>query len=141
MTRARASVVAGLMALGITVAPAFAETLMFKAEMKGASEVPPNDSKGQGSAMVTLDTEAKTVAWKVSFDGLTGDATAAHFHGPAGPGENAGPAVDVSANINEGSAPITDQQIADAQAGKWYLNIHTAQYPDGEIRGQLEAAK
>lgn len=91
--------------------------------------------------MVTLDTDGKTVSWKITYKGLTGDATAAHFHGPADAGANAGPAVDISGKIEEGSASVTDQQIADIQAVKWYLNIHTAKYPDGEIRGQVEPAK
>lgn len=127
--------------LALSGAPAFGETMMFKADLKGTSEVPPSDSSGSGNAMVTLDTTGKTVAWKITYSGLTGDASAAHFHGPAAVGANAGPAVDISGKIAEGSAPVTDQQIADLQAGKWYLNIHTAKFPDGEIRGQLEPAK
>lgn len=125
----------------LSATPVLAETMMFKADLKGASEVPPTDSSGSGNAMVTLDTEGKTVAWKITYTGLTGDASAAHFHGPAAVGANAGPAVDISGKIAEGSAQVTDQQIADLQGGKWYLNIHTAKFPDGEIRGQLEPAK
>lgn len=125
----------------LSATPVLAETMMFKADLKGASEVPPADSSGSGNAMVTLDTEGKTVAWKITYTGLTGDASAAHFHGPAAVGANAGPAVDISGKIAEGSAQVTDQQIADLQGGKWYLNIHTAKFPDGEIRGQLEPAK
>lgn len=140
MTHARKlSVIAFALALAAT--PVFAETMMFKADLKGASEVPPADTAGSGNAMVTLDTSGKTVAWKITYDGLTGDASAAHFHGPAAVGSNAGPAIDISGKIAEGSAAISDQQIADLQAGKWYLNIHTAKYPDGEIRGQLDLAK
>jgi hypothetical protein len=132
---------AALIGLLLIAAPALGETMMFKADLKAASEVPPTQSSGQGNTMVTLDTEKKTVAWKTTFTGLSGNPTAAHFHGPAAPGQNAGPAVDVSGKIEEGSAPLTDDQIKDLQAGKWYINIHTAKYPDGEIRGQLEMVK
>jgi len=132
---------AGLVGLLLLATPALGETMMFKADLKASSEVPPAQSSGDGNAMVTLDTEKKTVAWKTTFSGLSGDVTAAHFHGPAGPGENAGPAVDISGKVEEGSASVTDDQIKDLQAGKWYINIHTAKYPDGEIRGQLEMAK
>jgi hypothetical protein len=121
--------------------PAYAEAIMFKAVMKGASEVPPTNSAAEGNAMVTLDTTGKTLAWKITYSGLTGDATAAHFHGPAAPGANAGPVVDISGKIAEGSATLTDQQMVDLQAGKWYVNIHTAKFPNGEIRGQVEPAK
>ncbi|WP_370043581.1 CHRD domain-containing protein [Sinorhizobium fredii] len=60
---------------------------------------------------------------------------------PAAPGENADPVVDISKAIASGSAEITDQQLADLQSGKWYLNIHTQKFPDGEIRGQVEKAQ
>ncbi|HYM99542.1 MAG TPA: CHRD domain-containing protein [Aestuariivirgaceae bacterium] len=56
-------------------------------------------------------------------------------------GQNAGPAVDITANINEGSADVTPEQAQMIQDGKTYLNIHTAQYPDGEIRGQVTKAQ
>ena len=127
---------------GIFLAPsAFAETMMYKANLTAAAVVPPTDSKGSGKADVTFDTATKTLSWKVSYNGLTADPTAAHFHGPAGPKENAGPIVDVSANIKKGSAVITDAQAADIAAGKWYLNVHTVKFPDGEIRGQVEKAQ
>ena len=132
---------AGVAGLTFLAAPAFGETMMFKADLKPGSEVPPTQSSGDGNAMVTLDTEKKSLSWKTTFSGLSGDATAAHFHGPAAPGENAGPAVDISGKIEEGSATFTDDQIKDLQAGKWYINIHTAKYPNGEIRGQVEMAK
>ncbi|WP_042779022.1 CHRD domain-containing protein [Sinorhizobium fredii] len=118
-----------------------AETLKFKADLKGSSEVPPSDSAGQGTGDITLDTATKKLTWTVTSSGLSGEATAAHFHGPAAPGENAGPVVDISKTIASGSAEITDQHLADLQAGKWYLNIHTEKFPDGEIRGQVEKAQ
>jgi CHRD domain len=119
-------------------APVFAETLKFTADLKGTTEVPPTDSAATGSADVTVDTETKKLSWTVDYSGLTGEPTAAHFHGPAAAGENAGPVVDMSAAIKSGSADITDQQLADLQAGKWYLNVHSEKFPDGEIRGQVE---
>lgn len=120
---------------------AFGETMKFKADMKAASEVPPTDSGGTGLAEVSVDTSTKKLTWTITSSGLTGEATAAHFHGPAAVGENAGPVVDISKNVASGTADITDAQLADLQAGKWYLNIHTQKYPDGEIRGQVEKAQ
>lgn len=118
-----------------------AEMQKYTTELKAATEVPPNDSPAAGSAEVSVDTEAKTVAWTVKIDGLTGDATAAHIHGPASATENAPPVIDMSSAIMTGNAPITDTQIEELKAGKYYLNIHTAKFPDGEVRGQLAAAK
>ena len=113
-----------------------AEMIAFKTELTGAAGVPPTDSSATGTVVVTLDTEAKTVAWVVTVEGLSGDPTASHIHGPAAPTEAAGPVIDTMAEM-EGSAPITDEQIAELTAGKYYYNVHTEQFPDGEIRGQL----
>lgn len=115
-----------------------AEMLTFKTDLTAASEVPPAaDSKGTGTATVMVDTETKKLTWEVIAKDLTGPATAAHIHGPAAAGENAGPMIDISASIEKGTADITDAQLADLQAGRTYLNLHTEKYPDGEIRGQL----
>ena len=121
----------------LAIVPASAEMLAFKADLKGASEVPPTDSAATGTAEVNVDTATKEMKWTIQFSGLTGDATAAHFHGPAAVGENAGPAVDISGKTESGSATLTDAQLADLQAGKLYINIHSAKFPDGEIRGQV----
>jgi hypothetical protein len=128
--------VAALLALG---APAFAATTQFKAELKGSSEVPPNQSAGTGEVTATFDSDSKKLSWKGTYSGLSGPATAAHFHGPAEAGKNAGVAVPITPNTSplEGSATLTDAQAADLQAGKWYVNIHTAANPGGEVRGQL----
>jgi hypothetical protein len=111
------------------------------ATMNAASEVPPNSSTGTGTADVKLDKATKTVSWTVSYSGLTGDATAAHFHGPAAPGANAGVVIPIAAgsvpNPAVGSKVLTDDQIADLMAGKWYVNIHTKANGGGEIRGQV----
>ena len=114
-----------------------------QATLNGASEVPPTTSTGKGEAMVNLDKATKTLSWTVSYSGLTGDATAAHFHGPAAPGANAGVVVPIGTgsvpNPAVGSKVLTDAQIADLLAGKWYVNIHTKANPGGEIRGQVVA--
>lgn len=135
-------VLAGMTAALLFAAPsAFAEMMTFKADLKGAAEVPPVDSAASGSADVTVDTDAKKISWTVKAEGLSGDPTAAHIHGPATAAESAPPVIDLSSAIMQGSADITGAQWADLQAGKYYLNVHTAKFPDGEIRGQLEAAK
>lgn len=117
--------------------PAFAETVKLKADLKASEEVPPTDSSGAGTADVTLDTDTNKVSWKVTYENLTGDATAAHFHGPAKVGANAGPIVDITANLKDGSADVTADQLQMIREGNTYINIHTEKYPDGEIRGQV----
>jgi CHRD domain len=139
-------VLSGAMAIALAAfaampSPVSAEMLAMKADLKSSEEVPPNDSPGKGTAEVTLDTDANKVSWKITHEGLTGDVSAAHFHGPAKMGENAGPVVDISANVMEGSADVTPEQLQMIRDGSTYLNIHTAQYPDGEIRGQVVPAQ
>ena len=129
-----------LAAFLITNSVASAETVMFKATLGAAQEVPPNDSKGKGTAELTYDTTSKELTWKITFDGLSGPATVAHFHGPAELGMNAGVALAIGQNLTSpatGKATLTDAQAADLMAGRWYVNIHTAANKGGEIRGQV----
>ena len=143
MTKSKFTIVIAGLAVALlgTASAAQAEMMKFHADMLAADETPPTDSKGKGTVDVTVDTDAKKVMWTVKVDGLTGDAAAAHIHGPAAKGEKAAPEIDMSKAIMAGDAAITDAQIADIKAGKTYVNVHTAKFPDGEIRGQLEAAK
>lgn len=118
--------------------PSYAETLKFKADLKGSSEVPPNSTAGSGTVTASYDTATKQLTWDGTYSGLTGPATAAHFHGPADPGKNAGVAVPITpASPLKGSATLTDAQAADFMAGRWYINIHTDANKGGELRGQL----
>ncbi|MCL6526281.1 MAG: CHRD domain-containing protein [Thermaceae bacterium] len=112
--------------------------LMFMATLSGASEVPPTPSMGSGSVMLMLDEASKKATITGSFSGV--QATAAHIHGPAAKNANAPVIIPLTINGNtlSGSATLTDAQIADLKAGLWYANVHSAAFPGGEIRGQLE---
>jgi len=127
------------LAVGIMFAgPAFAEKM--KATLDGKSETPPNTSAATGKADIDYDAASKKLSWTLTYSGLSGPATAAHFHGPAEPGKNAGVAVAIpnaGTSPVTGSATLTDAQAADLAAGKYYVNIHTAANPGGEIRGQV----
>ena len=132
---------AGFAAAALLVAApaAFAETQTYKATLTSTAEVPPNASKGTGALTSTYDTATKKLTWTVTFSGLSGPATAAHFHGPAAAGANAGvvvPQKDGLTSPMKGEATLTDAQAADLLAGKWYFNIHTEANKGGEIRGQ-----
>ncbi len=109
----------------------------------GTSQVPPVSTPGRGSVEAHLNRETRLLSWTIRFSDLSGPVTAAHFHGPAMPGENAPPVVPITdRNLSspiQGSAVLTPEQAADFLAGKWYLNLHTAAYPDGELRGQIPA--
>jgi hypothetical protein len=121
------------------VSPAQSEMMSLKADLKGSSEVPPNTVTASGAVTLTYDTASKQLAWKGTLAGLTAAPTAAHFHGPAEPGKNAGVQVAIPnpGTSFEGSALLTDGQAADLLNGRIYVNIHTAAHPGGEVRGQV----
>lgn len=114
---------------------------IFEASLSAAQEVPPAASMATGAAEVMFNENTNKVSWKITFNGLTGSATAGHIHGPAAVGQNAGVVIPFSGNMNAqpvmGEATVTRAQYADMAAGLYYVNIHTAQFPGGEIRGQL----
>ena len=119
-----------------------ARTVELSAALATAKEVPPRTGAGQGFAVVSYNESAGTVSWRVYYTGLSGPATAAHFHGPAEKTANAGVAINLVAagapsSPMVGSASITPAQAADLMAGRWYINIHTQAAPAGEIRGQV----
>jgi len=108
--------------------------------MSGTQEVPPKPGAGTGSVKTTLDKDTRKLTWIVTYSGLTGPVMAGHFHGPASASQNAGVVVPFTGNLTspiEGSATLTEAQMADLLAGKWYVNLHTAANPPGEIRGQV----
>ena len=120
-----------------------AEKTAFTADLKGASQVPPIDSAGTGKADVTYDDASTMLTWTITYSGLSGPVTAAHFHGTAGKGENAGPMVTIKQldSPMKGSATLTEDQVKALTGVQMYVNVHTAKYPDGEIRGQVAPAK
>ena len=140
LTSLFALTVAGLLAANVS---ARAEMVSYKADLMGASEAPPTSSKATGSVTASYDTTSKMLTWSGTYSGLTGEATGAHFHGPAEVGKTAGVAVPLPSAKTplEGSAVLTDAQAADLAQGKWYVNVHTAANPDGEIRGQVLKSK
>jgi Cu/Zn superoxide dismutase len=131
-----------LAAAFVTAPPAMAEMVKMAATLEASQEVPPNDSAAKGTADITFDTETRKLDWTIEYSGLTGDATGAHFHGPAAAGQNADVAVPIEDPKSgaKGSATLTEAQATDLMAGQYYVNIHTAAHAGGEIRGQVERA-
>ena len=89
----------------------------------------------KGSGEVTAMLNGKTFTYSATYKDLTGPPTAAHFHNAPAPGGNGPPVVPATASPSpiKGTATLTDAQIADLNAGKWYFNVHTAAHPGGEI--------
>lgn len=131
-------VCAGALALAT---PSMAEMVKMKADLKASNEVPPTKSNGTGSVDVTYDTGSKMLSWKGTYSGLTGPATAAHFHAGES-GKNGGVVVPIfqgaaAKSPFSGSKQLTDAQAAQVMSGGWYVNVHTAANKAGEIRGQV----
>lgn len=117
----------------------------FRAYLKGSTEVPTNASTATGYGRVTLNAAETQVKASVYFSGLGSNTTAGHIHGASVVGVNSGVIFDMTppTGATSGSAvdrlwtTVTPAQVADLKAGLWYFNIHTVNFPGGEIRGQI----
>ena len=115
------------------------QLVQFNALLDAKQEVPVNASTATGWATGIVDTATNTINYYVFHEGLTGAPTNAHFHGNALHGTSAG----VRVGIPFGASPMTGSAVylqADESAllaGRMYVNIHTAAFPGGEVRGQF----
>jgi hypothetical protein len=107
--------------------------------LSGGEEVPAVNTAGRGTLEGSYNKDTHKLVYTVTYEGLSGPATAAHFHGPANVGQNAGVVIPFpnAANPIKGEATLTDAQAADLLAGRWYVNVHTRAHPGGEIRAQV----
>jgi hypothetical protein len=139
----RKNVLAYAATFALLSTPVFA-AVQYSATMSPSSEVPPAKTSGTGTAEASYDPATHTLTYTVTWSGLTGPATMAHFHGPAKPGANAGVVEVLGTNPTspiKGSVVLTDAQAKQLASGLWYANVHTAAHPKGELRGQLEPVK
>jgi hypothetical protein len=124
------------------IAPVF-----MKVSLSGAS-ARPNPVSTSGKGQGTMFLQGRTLSINVRYEGLSGEATAAHIHGPAGKDEATGVLLDLSTFTGgefgasghiAGTAELTTEQLSAVIDGMSYINIHTAANPSGEIRGQVES--
>lgn len=134
---------ASLLGLGAYGTGAIAAApIALNAKLEGANEVPSVMTNAAGVLEATLTPDTNVLMWKITYSGLSGPATSAHFHGLAMPGQNAAIVVPITGSLVSpiiGSATLSPSQAADLVAGKWYVNLHTVANPDGEARGQVNA--
>jgi hypothetical protein len=114
--------------------------------MSGSQEVPAVATTATGSINLSYNKSTKQLTYTVTWNGLSGPATAMHFHGPAVAGVSAGVLIGVTGFTAAASGNATGTLTVpntgtaletDLLAGKWYFNVHTAANPSGEIRGQI----
>ncbi|MBD3162564.1 MAG: CHRD domain-containing protein [Candidatus Eisenbacteria bacterium] len=108
------------------------------ASLDGAQQNPPVDTGAAGWGVCTIDTDANELSYHIAFDGLSSAETAAHIHGFALHGAGAGPLHTLPAGSPKvGTWSYMESQEAGILEGRTYINVHTADFPDGEIRGQI----
>jgi hypothetical protein len=138
---------AGLTGIAALAVPLQAAPMSFKVALTGAQQVPPVQTAATATADLTYDPATRVVTWNVTYSGLSGPATMAHFHGPATEGNNGPPVIwltqkgAVVEGPIKGEATLTPEQAQQFTAGEWYVNVHTQANPKGEIRGQVMPPK
>jgi len=115
--------------------------------MSGLQEVPQRETMASGWADVHYDKKTKMLKYTIKWKDLTGNPTGSHIHGTAARGKNASIKHDFfSLFPKTTSGTFSHQVMADGVAikedsllnGFYYFNLHTAKFPGGEIRGQIE---
>lgn len=117
--------------LGAAIAPAFAETLSFKADLL---PVTGTNSTGKGSLTADYDTESKKLTWRGTYRGIGTYATGAEL---LGPGNVLSVRLRSFDSPFEGTAILSDRQANDLMAGRWIILIRTSAFPNGELGGQI----
>jgi CHRD domain len=140
-------VLAGL-GLALGAAPSRAAIESIQVPLTGASQVPAVKTPGTGVAELSYDPETRLLSWTVTYSGLSGPVTMAHFHGPAAKGKNGPVQLWLTKQVGgpvespiKGQATLTPEQAKELAAGEWYVNVHTQAHPAGEIRGQVVLPK
>jgi hypothetical protein len=135
-----------LIAVAAWTATSKAASQSFKVALTGAQQVPPVQTSGTGTAELTYDPATRVLTWDLTYSGLSGPATMAHFHAAAA-GKNGPPVIWLSPKGSpvqspvKGEATLTPEQAQQFSAGEWYINVHTQDHQAGEIRGQVTPPK
>ena len=107
-------------------------------KLTGAQEVPSAISPGIATGTITVGTD-RSVSGSVMPTGIAG--TMAHIH-EAATGKNGPVVIPLTKNGDSYEVPagarLTEAQFASFKAGNFYVNVHTAANPSGEIRAQLK---
>ncbi|NOK58825.1 MAG: hypothetical protein GFH27_549301n147 [Chloroflexi bacterium AL-W] len=118
------------------------EAALYKAELSGANEVPPNDSTATGIGVFTYNAETNILTFNIATTGVEVGGPGAHIH--LGAADENGPiAIDlvpfqVSPGIFIGSTELDNAQETSLSASELYVNIHSEEFTGGEIRGQID---
>lgn len=117
--------------------------------LSGAQEVPAVTTSGTGSAKLVFDPVLKTINYNMTWTLGSSSATTTnmHFHGAEDGSDtkSSGVAIGITGfttastgSISGTTVALTDVQVAQLLAGKWYLNIHSSTVTSGELRGNIK---
>ncbi len=133
------------MGTGMTITGQSSQQMVFKANLSGNHVVSPVVTRAHGNVEATLNGDQLTVTG--SFDNLSGSYTASHLH-MAYAGSNGGVSIPLDATVDvdgaggafeadSNSFTLTTEQKTALMERRLYVNIHTTEYPFGELRGQV----
>ena len=113
----------------------------FGADMSDAPQRLPTYSPGVGRAEFVLERDTLKLSWTVTFKDLTTEPVGLHLHGPV-PAEGTAPvmfdlASDTIRSPVAGEKILTEGEVAYLVQSLAYINLHTTQYPQGELRGPV----
>lgn len=141
-----------LVSLLLAAQPAEALVIDLTADIGASQEVPPTDSIAFGTGVFEYDDVTNVLSWTILFTAalFDTDEVAAHIHGPAAVGEEADVLISLgTGQLKQGTADLdaVASCTADPEAcegdllgGLWYVNIHSSEHSEGEIRGQILTA-
>jgi hypothetical protein len=124
-----------------TAASATGSVRVLATALTGAAEAPgPGDPDGIGAAVIAIDTDSDTVCWFIAVGRIQLPATAAHIHvgAPGVPGPVVVTLTPPNARgISFGCVVDADADAIASNPSAYYVNVHTADFPAGAVRGQL----
>jgi hypothetical protein len=126
--------------LSMLAGTASAEIITFIVRMDGAQAAAcmGTGSPATGTGFLRLDTDTGDVEYNLGYEGLSAPETVSHIHGAAAECVNAGVVAGLPLGESKiGTTNFTAQQQADLIGGRYYVNVHTTNFPAGEIRGQI----
>lgn len=123
----------------LAIAAPQAGAYTFCLEMDGWQVVPPSGSPAVGAGVLELDEGTSELSYVIEYSGLIGTETGSHIHGPASAGQNAGILYTLPLGTPKVGVigPLTATEIEQLHEGLWYVQVHTTEFPAGEIRGQI----